>query len=28
LATGDMLRDAVKDKTPLGQKAESLMAAG
>ncbi|MDI9313427.1 MAG: adenylate kinase [Hydrotalea sp.] len=28
LSTGDMLRQAVKDKTPLGQKAESIMAAG
>lgn len=28
LATGDMLRAAVKAKTPLGQKAEGIMKAG
>ncbi len=28
LSTGDMLRQAVKDKTPLGQKAESIMQSG
>jgi len=28
LATGDMLRDAVKTGTPLGKQAEGIMAAG
>lgn len=28
LATGDLLRDAVKDGTPLGRKAQAVMEAG
>ncbi|MGI9461297.1 MAG: adenylate kinase [Alphaproteobacteria bacterium] len=28
LSTGDMLRQAVHDKTPLGQKADSIMKSG
>ena len=28
LATGDLLRDAVKNGTPLGRKAQAVMEAG